>query len=146
MSAGPPPLTLLLTHLSASALPRLLCPPLAASLKHPLTSTPSPTPPHPTPPHPTPPHPTPPPSPNPTPLGALSQNEALLHQKRADFESREAASAARRRQMDEERRAADERKRAEEDAKQAERCGKYELSLQQEEDRKKVRGGWEGEF
>jgi flagellar biosynthesis/type III secretory pathway M-ring protein FliF/YscJ len=45
----------------------------------------------------------------------------------------------RRHQMEEERRAADERKCAEEEAKQAERKGKYELSLQREEERKQVR-------
>lgn len=67
---------------------------------------------------------------------ALAANEALLVQKRADFEAREAASGERRGQMDEERRAADERKRAEEEAKRAERRGKYELSLRREEDRK----------
>ncbi|KAI8468905.1 MAG: hypothetical protein J3K34DRAFT_425560 [Monoraphidium minutum] len=67
---------------------------------------------------------------------ALNQNEAILLQKRSDFETREAASEVRRREMDEERRAADERKRAEEEEKQAERRGKYELSLQREEARK----------
>ncbi|KIY92746.1 flagellar associated protein [Monoraphidium neglectum] len=67
---------------------------------------------------------------------ALSQNEAILHQKRQDFEEREAASEVRRREMEEERRAADERKRAEEERQQAERRGKYELSLQREEERK----------
>jgi hypothetical protein len=40
--------------------------------------------------------------------------------------------------MDEERRAADERKRTEEERQQAERRGKYELSLQREEERKQV--------
>lgn len=71
--------------------------------------------------------------------GALAANEAILHQKRSDFETREAASEARRAAMDEERRAADARKRAEEEAKQAGRRGKYELSLQREEARKQVR-------
>lgn len=76
------------------------------------------------------------------PPGALSQNEAILLQKRTDFETREAASEVRRRQMDEERRAADERKRLEEESKQAERKHKYELSLQREEARKQVGSGW----
>jgi hypothetical protein len=44
----------------------------------------------------------------------------------------------RRHELEEERRAADERKRNKEEAKQAERRGKYELSLQREEDRKQV--------
>jgi hypothetical protein len=47
--------------------------------------------------------------------------------------------------MEEERRAADERKRAEEERQQAERRGKYELSLQREEERKQVDGVVSGE-
>ncbi|WIA18967.1 hypothetical protein OEZ85_003636 [Tetradesmus obliquus] len=67
---------------------------------------------------------------------ALDMNTKILHQKRSDFERREAASEVRRLEMEAEHKRQDELKHQAEAAKEAERKAKYELALAREEERK----------
>lgn len=69
-------------------------------------------------------------------IGALAMNEQMLAKKRSDYEAREAANEARRREMDEFRRREEEAKRAEDRRKEKERQDKYYAALESEEARK----------
>ena len=63
-------------------------------------------------------------------------NETVLRKKRSDFESREAASEVRRREMEEIRKRDEERKHQEDIRKEKERQEKYAAAVEAEEMRK----------
>ena len=70
------------------------------------------------------------------PIDALNMNETVLRKKRSDFESREAASEVRRREMEEIRKRDEERKHQEDIRKEKERQEKYAAAVEAEEMRK----------